>query len=211
MNDQPCVFIVDDDYAVRDSLELIIEGAGLTCQTFESAEKFLNNYCLGHPGCLLLDVNMPNIDGCELQAEMNRRKINLPIIFISAYANIPTVVQTMKAGAVDFLSKPVERLELIGRIQAVLQHETEVHNQDIIQQALGNRFNNLTNRELQVLPLALSGIPNKLIGRQLGISFRTIELHRQRILHKTGATNFLELAKEYEDYLLSRFKYENPD
>jgi FixJ family two-component response regulator len=208
MNTRPCVFIVDDDPAVRDSLGLIIEAAGFACQAFENAEQFLHSYCLDQPGCLLLDVNLPGLSGHDLQAEINRRNINLPIIFITANSDIPMTVRAIKAGAIDFLIKPVASKLLIERIQDALQHETEIHNQDLIQEGLRYRLSNLTNRELEVLPLALSGIPNKQIGKQLGISYRTIELHRQRILRKTGATNFLELSKEYEDYKLSQFKDE---
>src|SRR5512137_2074688 len=123
MSDKPCVFIVDDDYAVRDSLKLIMETASLEYQTFESAEHFLQTYSPGKPGCLLLDVNMPGMNGHELQTELIRRNIHLPIIFLTAYGDIPMTVRTIKAGAVDFLTKPVRRKVLIELIQAVLHDE----------------------------------------------------------------------------------------
>ena len=194
MSIQPCVFIVDDDYAVRNSLELVIETAGLACQTFESAEHFLQSYCPGKSGCLLLDVNMPGMNGDELQTELIRRNIHLPIIFLTAYADIPLTVRTIKAGAVDFLTKPVPSKLLLERIQEVLRHEDQLHDQVMADQARCNRLNSLTSRELEVLPLVLSGHSNKEIARHLGISYRTIEVHRARILKKTGVTNLMELA-----------------
>ena len=198
MNTQPCVYIVDDDFAVRDSLKLVIEIAGLDCQTFESAEDFLQAYCPGRPGCLLLDVNMPGMNGDELQAELNRRNIHLPIIFLTAYGDIPTTVRVIKAGAIDFLTKPVPSKLLIERIQTVLQQEAQIHEYAMAEQALCNRLNNLTSREMEILPLIVAGHANKDIARQLGISHRTVEIHRARILNKTGATNLMELARMCE-------------
>jgi FixJ family two-component response regulator len=195
MSIQPCVFIVDDDYAVRDSLRLVMETAGLDCQTFESAEHFLQTYCPDKPGCLLLDVNMPGMNGDELQTELNRRNMHLPIIFLTAYGDIPMTVRTIKAGAVDFMTKPVPSKLLIECIQAVLQLETRMHEEDLAEQAICNRLNNLTFRELEILPLVLAGHSNKEVARHIGISYRTVEIHRSRILNKTGATNLMELAR----------------
>ena len=198
MNTQPCVYIVDDDYAVRDALGLVMETAGLACQTFESAEHFLETYCPGMPGCLLLDVNLPGLNGDELQAELNRRNIHLPIIFLTAYGDIPMTVRVIKAGAIDFLTKPVPSKLLIERIQAVLQQEAQIHEHAMAEQALCNRLNNLTSREMEILPLIVAGHSNKDIARHLGISHRTVEIHRARILNKTGATNLMELARMCE-------------
>lgn len=195
MNIQPCVFIVDDDYAVRDGLGLVLETAGLTCQTFESAEHFLQAYCPGQPSCLLLDVNMPGLDGLELQAELIRRDMRLPIIFLTAYGDIPMSVRAIKAGAVDFLTKPVPAQLLIERIQTALQQEIQRREQALAEQAICRRINNLTPREMEVMSLAVASYSNKEIARQLGISYRTIEVHRSRIMSKTGATNLLELAQ----------------
>ena len=195
MNTQPCVFIVDDDFAVRDSLQLIMETAGLDYQAFDNAEHFLQSYCPDKPGCLLLDVNMPGMNGDELQAELIRRNIHLPIIFLTAYGDIPMTVRTIKAGAVDFLTKPVPRKLLLERIQDALQHEDQMHEQVMAKQDLCNRLNTLTPRELEVLPLVLAGHSNKEVARNIGISYRTVEIHRARILKKTGATSLLELAR----------------
>lgn len=195
MSIQPCVFIVDDDHAVRDALGLVMETANLAYQTFESAEHFLQTYCPGNPGCLLLDVNLPGLNGHELQAELIRRNMHLPIIFLTAYGDIPMTVRAIKAGAVDFLTKPVPTKLLIERIQAVLQHETLRHEQAIAKQALCYRLNTLTSRELEILPLVVAGHANKEIAEHFNISHRTIEIHRSRIFKKTGVTNLLELAR----------------
>ena len=195
MNTQPCVFIVDDDFAVRDSLQLIMETAGLDYQAFDSAEHFLQSYCPDKPGCLLLDVNMPGMNGDELQAELIRRNIHLPIIFLTAYGDIPMTVRTIKAGAVDFLTKPVPRKLLLERIQDALQHASRIQEQALAEQELCNCMNGLTSRELEILPLVLAGHSNKEVARHIGISYRTVEIHRARILNKTGATSLLELAR----------------
>jgi two-component system response regulator FixJ len=195
MNIQPCVFIVEDEYPVRHSLGLIMETAGYAYQTFESAEDFLQNYCPGQPGCLLLDVNLPGLNGDELQAELIRRKIHLPIIFLTAYGDIPMTVRAIKAGAVDFLTKPVPRDLLIERIQAVLQHEAQSHERTADQAFCMSQQYGLTSREMEIMALVVEGYSNKEIARQLGISYRTVEIHRARILKKTGTTNPLELAR----------------
>jgi len=198
MSTQPCVFIVDDDYAVRDSLGLVFKTAGLNYLTFENAEHFLETYSSGTPGCLLLDMNMPGLNGDELQAELIRRDIHLPIIFLTAYGDIPMTVRAMKAGAVDFLTKPVPSKLLIERVQTVLQHEALTQEQNREKQGLRERLSCLTFREMELLPLIAAGKSNKEIARQLDVSHRTIEIHRARVLKKTGATNLMELARLYE-------------
>jgi len=198
LNTRPCVFIVDDDDAVRDSLGLVMETAGLACQTFESAEHFLATYCPGTPGCLLLDINMPDMSGDELQTELIRRGICLPIIFLTAHGDIPMTVRAIKAGAVDFLTKPATSKLLIERVQAALLHEAQTHEQATMKHALSKRLNDLTAREFQVMSQVLAGHSNKEIARHLGISYRTVEIHRIRVLKKTGAANLLELARIWE-------------
>lgn len=195
MNKAPSIFIVDDDAAVREALELIIENAGFRCRSFGSAEDFLQSYSPDMQGCLLLDVNLPGLNGHELQAEMNRRNIHLPTIFLSAYGDIPMTVRAIKAGAVDFLTKPVPSKLLIERIKTVLEHESRISIQSELEKDFHKRIDQLTFREKEVLPLAIRGLPNKDIAQRLGISYRTVETHRIRILKKTGVANFLELAR----------------
>jgi two-component system, LuxR family, response regulator FixJ len=203
MNSLPCVFIVDDDSAVRKSLSLVIENAGLTCQSFESAEDFLQYMNPDKRGCLLLDVNLSGLNGPELQDELNRREIHLPIMFLSAYGDIPMTVRAIKSGAVDFLTKPVPSKLLIERIRTVLEHDNQQSNKLKDKAVFRNLIDQLTFREKEILPLAIAGISNKEIAQQLGISYRTVETHRIRILGKTGTANFLELARlcEEHDYL----------
>lgn len=198
MNTHPCVFVVDDDDAVRDSLGLVFETAGLAYQTFASAECFLENYCPGQPGCLVLDVNMPGLDGHELQAELIHRHIHLPIIFLTAYGDIPMTVRAMKAGAVDFLTKPVSTERLIDLVQAALQTQLNTYAKAMEQHDQCKRLSELTARELEIMGLVLTGLANKEIARHLGISHRTVEIHRARVMEKTGSTNILELVRFYE-------------
>ncbi len=200
MNTQPSVFIVDDDYAVRDSLGVVVETAGLAYQAFESAEHFLQAYCPSKRGCLLLDVNLPGLNGLELQTEFIRLNISLPIIFLTGTGDIPMTVRAMKAGAADFLTKPVPSTLLIERIQATLQHEAQLHDQTEAEQAFRDRLDRLTAREMEILPLALAGMHNKEMARLLNISYRTIEIHRIRILKKTETANFLELSRLCENF-----------
>ena len=194
MSIQPCVFVVDDDAAVRDSLGLVFEAAGLACQTFASAEGFLESYSPGKPGCLVLDVNMPGLDGQELQAELNRRHIQLPIVFLTAFGDIPMTVQAIKAGAVDFLTKPVDRQLLIERVQTALRLEIQAYTQALEEQALCHRLNGLTTREREIMDRVVLGLTSKQIAKQLDISHRTVEVHRARIMEKTGAKSLLELV-----------------
>jgi FixJ family two-component response regulator len=203
MNSQPCVFIVDDDDAAREGLALVIETLGLTCQAFENAERFMESYVTGTPGCLVLDMNMPGMNGDELQEELNRRHIHLPIIFLTAYGDIATTVRTIQAGAVDFMTKPVQINLLIERIQTVLKQEATMFEKNMEDLDFRNRILCLTPREMEILPLAIAGIANKEIAKQLGISYRTVETHRTRILLKTETTNFLELAKKCETSQIS--------
>lgn len=196
MNTACRVFLVDDDFAVRDSLSLVFETAGLVCETFESAEHFLENYNQELSGCLVLDVNMPGLDGHQLQTELNRRLSHLPIIFLTAYGDIPMTVRAIKAGAVDFLTKPVATELLIERVSAAIQ--TVKEKQAIASTGHHDRFNALTSRELEIMSLVVKGLSNKEIGRTLGISYRTVEIHRGRVMEKTGVTNLLELVRLYE-------------
>lgn len=194
MND-PTVHIVDDDLAVRDSVSLLCETAGIRTVCYESAESFLTTYSAEMTGCLLLDVRMARMSGPELQIELARRECHLPIIFLTAYGDIPMTVRAMKAGAVDFMTKPVDGAELLERLQAALQtvqnQRTAAHENSREHDVLAQ----LTQRERETLFLVLAGHANKAIAKQLGISYRTVEIHRSHILRKTGATNMLELAK----------------
>lgn len=197
MNDLPAptVFVIDDDAAVRDSLSLLLETAGLAVECHDSAESFIAAYHGDRPGCLVLDVRMQPMSGPELQAELLRRGSHLPIIFLTAHGDIPMTVRAMKAGAKDFLTKPINGTELLERVQAVLQSEEERLRQHRLRSREFSRLEELTQREQEIMMLALAGLTNKAIARQLGISYRTVEIHRSHILQKTGTANMLELAQ----------------
>ena len=183
----PLVYVVDDDAAVRDSLSLLLESAGFRAAAFESAEAFLREYRDATPGCLVLDVHMPEVSGLQLQAELGRRSMQLPIVFLTGHGDVPTTVRAIKAGAVDFLTKPVEGKLLVERVQHAVELSETAHRREA-------RLQSLTQREREILKLAVAGQPNKQIARELGISYRTVEVHRSRILSKTGAGTLLELA-----------------
>jgi RNA polymerase sigma factor (sigma-70 family) len=191
----PKVFVVDDDAAVRDSLSLLLETAGLQAETYASAEAFLGALRTDWSGCVVLDVRMPGMAGPALQTELSRRGVQLPIIFLTAHGDIPTSVQAMKAGAVDFLTKPVNGALLLERVHAALARNNHERKREAGRRTLRARLALLTVREREILALAVAGQPNKEIARHLGISYRTVEVHRSRILLKAGATSLIELAR----------------
>ncbi|WP_153111506.1 response regulator transcription factor [Propionivibrio limicola] len=191
----PTVFIVDDDPAIRDSLSLLLETAGHAVECHDSAESFLAAGRENSPGCLILDVRMKQMSGPELHAELVRRGSQLPVIFLTAHGDIPMTVRAIKAGAKDFLTKPINGTELLERVEAALQSDQARHCQQQTLARERQRLQQLTQRENEVMMLALAGNTNKGIAKQLGISYRTVEIHRSRILQKTGAANMLELAQ----------------
>lgn len=189
------VFVVDDDAAVRDSLTLLIEQDGLPVETFDSAEAFLAASRPDLRGCVIVDLRMPGMDGLHLQEEMIRRGIPLPIIFLTAHGDIQTTVRAIKAGAIDFLTKPITGAALMRSVRAALEEATRVQEQAQVNYSAAARLASLTDRERTVLALAVEGLANKEIARQLGISHRTVEIHKARVMRKTGATSLLELAR----------------
>lgn len=191
----PSVFIVDDDPAIRDSLSLMIEQEAFAVQAFDSAETFLAACQPPAKGCAIIDIRMPGMDGMQLQAEMLKRHVLLPIIFLTGHGDIPMSVQAMKAGALDFLTKPVTRDKLLIAIRAAISQSERVLTVDANHQAALSHLLGLTDRERAVMRLAVQGHPNKYIARQLGISHRTVEIHKSKIMHKTGALNLLDLAR----------------
>ncbi|MBS0300194.1 MAG: response regulator transcription factor [Gammaproteobacteria bacterium] len=192
---EPTVFIVDDDAAVRDSLTLMIEQTGIRVQSFENAKAFLNAYQPNFFGCVIIDVQMPGMDGLQLQDELSWRKILLPIIFLTGHGDIPMSVKAIKGGAIDFLTKPVIREKLLICVRAAFA-EAKKRISDFTQnQEIASCLTKLTRREREVMLLAVQGRSNKEIGSCLGISFRTVEIHKSKIMQKTGANNLLDLAR----------------
>ena len=189
------VFIVDDDPAIRDSLSLMIEQENIAVQAFENAEAFLNVYQRESRGCAIIDVRMNGMDGTELYEVLLARNILLPVIFLTGHGDIPMSVQAMKNGAVDFLTKPVTREKLMISVRAAIQKSEMVLSEKANHQAALSHLAHLTERERDVMRLAVQGLPNKHIARQLGISHRTVEIHKSKIMQKTGAVNLLDLAR----------------
>lgn len=191
---EPVVFIVDDDPAIRDSLTLMIDQAGIRVQSFESAQAFLMAYQPDYYGCLILDVRMPEINGLQLQEVLSRRNIVLPVIFLTGHGNIPMSVKAIKAGAVDFLTKPVTRKNLLTCVHSAFLEAKKVTHEALQNKDALSRLAKLTQRERDVMTLAVQGYSNKEIASYLGISHRTVEIHKSKIMHKTGAINLIDLV-----------------
>lgn len=192
---EPVVFIVDDDAAVRDSLTLMIEQAGIRVRSFENAQAFLSAYRSHFFGCVIIDVRMPGMDGLRLQEELTWRKIVLPVIFLTGHGDIPMSVQAIRGGAVDFLTKPVVREKLLVCVRAAFAEANERISSITRHQGIKSCLAKLTNREREVMVLAVQGYSNKEVAFRLGISHRTVEIHKSKIMHKTGAINLIDLAR----------------
>ena len=190
----PIVFVVDDDVSVRESLELLISSAGWQPETFASAQEFLARPRVLAPSCLVLDVALPDLNGLDLQKRVAVDRIDMPIIFITGYGDVPMTVQAMKAGAVEFLTKPFGDDVLLSAIQhaiershTALRHEAEIR-------ALRNRHASLSRREREVMALVVSGLMNKQVGGELGISEITVKAHRGKVMRKMEAGSLADLV-----------------
>ncbi len=193
----PTVFLIDDDLAVRDSISLFFTTCGVTTACFDDGESFLTSVHDEWTGCIVLDMKMPGMSGCELQERLLVRGVRMPIIFLTAYVDIPATVNAMKHGAYDFLTKPVDLMLLHQRVKGAFELGRRQQKSDLHKDALRKRLATLTEREREILSLAIAGLSNKEISQQLGISHRTVEVHRSHILVKTGANNLLELAQSF--------------
>jgi FixJ family two-component response regulator len=188
------IFIIDDEPAVRDALSMMIEQEGFQVKAFDSGAAFLADYQQEVLGCAMIDVRMPNMSGLSLQKEMINRNILLPIIFLTGHGDIPMSVNAIKSGAIDFLTKPVTREKLLASIRpAIIESKKKLSQAASVKEAQ-SLVNSLTPREREVMVLAINGFPNKEIARLLSISHRTVEIHKSKIMHKTGAINLLDLA-----------------
>jgi FixJ family two-component response regulator len=189
----PIVFVVDDDLSVRESLELLIKSAGWQPETFVSAQEFLSRSHPAGPCCLVLDVTLPGLSGLELQKQLTERT-DMPIIFITGHGDVPMTVQAMKAGAVEFLTKPFKDDVLLDAIRGAIDHSRAALRRDSEMRLLRKRYESLTSREREVMVLVVSGLLNKQVGGELGISEITVKAHRGQVMRKMKADSLPDLV-----------------
>jgi FixJ family two-component response regulator len=190
----PVVFVVDDDVSVRESLELMISSAGWKPEIFASAKEFLSRPRAHVPSCLVLDVNLPDLNGLDLQMRVAGDRIDMPIIFITGYGDVPMTVRAMKAGAVEFLMKPFSDDALLGAIRHAIERSRTVLGHEAEIRMLADRYETLTRREREVMTLVVTGLLNKQVAFDLGISEITVKAHRGRVMHKMQAGSLVDLA-----------------
>jgi FixJ family two-component response regulator len=191
----PIVFIVDDDVSVRESLELLVRNENWKPEAFASAQEFLSHPRKAVPSCLVLDLSLPGLNGLELQKQLAAEPINTPIIFITGHGDVPKSVQAMKAGALEFLTKPLDYEALVSAIRNALQRSRLALAQGSEMQELRDRYVSLTRREQQVMALVVSGLLNKQVGGELGISEITVKAHRRQVMQKMKANSLADLVR----------------
>lgn len=189
------VFVVDDDQAVRKSLRWLLESVGIAVRTFDSAVAFLDEYDPRQPGCLVLDVRMPGASGIELQERLRETGSKIPIIVITGHADVVTAVRAMKAGAVDFLEKPFSDQLLLDQVHRSIERDAERRAEDADAQEIIGRRAELTPRQRRVMDMVVGGARNRVIAQHLGISLKTVEAHRAKVMEKMRAHSVAELVK----------------
>jgi FixJ family two-component response regulator len=200
------VFVVDDDSSVREAIKSLIKSVGLRVETFETAQQFLGSKRPEVPGCVVLDVRLPGLSGLDLQRELAAHDINLPIIFVTGYGDIPMSVTAMKAGALEFLTKPFRDQDLLDAVQKALERDRGARRQRMKTAELRERFDSLTAREREVMRLVVAGLLNKQIAGELGTSEITVKIHRGQVMKKTGAGSLAELVRMTEKLGISAAK-----
>ena len=191
----PVVFVVDDDASVRDAVKRLIASVGLRVETFGSAHEFLNHKRPEAPGCLVLDVRLPDLDGLEFQRSLAEANIHIPVIFITGHGDIPMSVRAMKAGAVDFLTKPFRDQDLLDAIQQAIERDRARREEEASKAKLHESFASLTRREREVMAWVVAGRLNKQIASEIGVSEITIKVHRGQVMRKMGANSVADLVR----------------
>ncbi|PWB47719.1 MAG: DNA-binding response regulator [Nitrosomonadales bacterium] len=210
MKPDPTVFIVDDDAGMRSALYRLVRSAGMRAESFASALEFLAVYHSGCPGCLLLDVQMPRMGGLELQRRLKLERIDIPIIFLTAYGNVPAAVGAMKLGALDFLEKPFDNEELLDRLRQAIQMDAAARLKRRRHSQISQRLAQLTPREHEIMDMLVAGKPNKAIAGLLGLSVRTVETHRANIMDKMRAGSLSELVRMDLDFKAAKHDNQVP-
>jgi FixJ family two-component response regulator len=195
VTDDAIVFVVDDDATVRRSTERLVRTLGVGIQTFASAREFLDSARIERPACLVLDIQMPGLSGLDLQRELAQKGIEIPIVFLSGHGDIPMTVRAMKAGAVEFLTKPVKSRDLLTAIRSAIERGRVSHQARREREALRERYDRLTPREREVLPLVVAGLLNKQIAGEVAASERTVKFHRAHIMKKMQADSLADLVR----------------
>lgn len=192
---QPTVFIIDDHADVRLGVKQLVESAGLRCEAFASAKEFLERSPANRPSCLVLDIRLPEMNGLDLQSELAREPGNIPIIMVTGYGDIPMAVRAMKAGAVAFLTKPIAEQELLDAIKAAIEKDQLGLNAALKLRELREQYDNLTDRERQILPMITAGLLNKQIAGAVGLSEITVKVHRAKLMTKLNAKRLPDLVR----------------
>ena len=189
------VYIVDDDPSVRKAITRMFKSLGMRVASFATAREFMDSEREDLPGCLILDVQMPDQTGIELQEELVAHDVDLPIVFLTGHGNIPMTVQAMRTGAVDFLTKPLDQQQLIATVCQAIERHAQQRTTSAALRGFRQRVDSLSKREYQIMTLAVGGLLNKQIARRLGITEHTVKVHRGRVMNKTSANSIAELAR----------------
>lgn len=191
----PTVYVVDDDESICTLWRWLMESNGIAVRTFASAKDFIAAYRRGDPGCLVLDLRLPGMSGLELQAYLRERDIAIPIVFVTGHGDVPTAVRALKGGAVDFIEKPFGYKDVLSIIEKAFQRDAEIRGQQHRGMEISTRYASLTEREREVMKCVAAGRLNKLIAAELGISVKTVEVHRARVMEKMGAGSVAQLVQ----------------
>jgi RNA polymerase sigma factor (sigma-70 family) len=194
----PVVFVVDDDPSIRRAIKILLESVGLEVELFGSAQEFVAGRPADTPSCVVLDIRLPGVSGLDFQRQLNEAKINIPIIFISAHGDVPMTVRAMKAGAIEFLTKPFRDQDLLDAVQVALDRDRARRQREGEIATLRERFESLSAREREVVAMVVSGMLNKQIAAKIGITENTVKVHRSRAMEKLQAQSLADLVKMVE-------------